>query len=92
MSDPVVSFLIRFLQIFSELLVWALFVYVIMSWVSPRKTPFRAYLERIVLPILQPFRWARIGMMDFSVIVAFLVIQYGTGILIGLLLGMKGGV
>lgn len=89
MAETLISFIVRFIQIFTEMLTWALFVYVLMSWFSRKRTPFSAWLEKIVKPIIKPFRWARVGMLDFSLIVAFLIIQYGAGILIGILIQLQ---
>jgi uncharacterized protein YggT (Ycf19 family) len=47
-----------------------------MSWISRKKTPFNVWLQKLVVPIVRPFRFARIGMLDFSPIVALLVIDF----------------
>ena len=77
-----VNFVILFIQIFAELLSWSLFIYVLLSWFSQGRTQFGVWLDSIVRPMLRPFRWARIGVFDLSIIVVFLLLQYGARFLI----------
>jgi uncharacterized protein YggT (Ycf19 family) len=78
MKEQLLEFLILFITIFSRFLYWAIFVYILMSWVSRKKTPFSKWLQKLVVPLLKPFRFARIGMLDFSPVVALLAIEFGT--------------
>ena len=71
-----ISFTSYFITIFIKLLYWAIFIWVLMSWFSAGKTPLGELLESIVLPILKPFKWARIGMFDLSPILALLVLGF----------------
>ena len=77
MIDIFLAFVIKFLQIVIQLLQYALFFHIILSWFAQGRSKFGGYLEQIVQPMLAPFRWARIGMFDLSVIVAFLIIDHG---------------
>jgi YggT family protein len=70
------TFLILFTKVLFELLWWAIFIYVIMSWVGGQNSNFGQTLRQIVQPILKPFRMARIGMLDFSPIVALLALGF----------------
>lgn len=47
-----------------------------MSWFATGRTAFGDLLDQIVQPILAPFRWARIGMIDLSPIVALILISF----------------
>ncbi len=75
MQEQLLRFVILFISIFSQILYWAIFVYILMSWISRRKTSFTKWLQQIVTPLLKPFRWARIGMIDFSPMAALIAIQ-----------------
>ncbi len=70
---------ILFISLFSQLLYWAIFIYILLSWISRRKTPFSVFLHQVVTPLLRPFRWARLGMIDFSPLVALIAIQLLSG-------------
>ncbi len=83
--DPIVSqiafFVINFLTIFFNLMFYSIFVWVICSWLvlfnlmSPGGR-FFGFLTQMVQPILAPFRWARLGPVDLSPIVAILVLDF----------------
>ena len=81
-----VPFLLKFLSIFFQLLYWAIFIKILMSWVAVGRTPFGMMIEQIVNPILRPFRWARIGMIDFSPLVALILIGFLSDFLRGYLI------
>jgi len=78
----IIQFLITFLSILTNLLFWAIFINVMLSWFAQGRTGLGVMLDQIVRPILKPFRWARIGSMDFSPIVALIVIDVARGFLI----------
>ncbi|PLT34286.1 YggT family protein [Bacillus sp. V5-8f] len=63
---------------------YALIVYILMSWFpSARETSIGRFLARICEPYLEPFRRfiPSIAMIDFSPIVALLVLQFaGNGL------------
>lgn len=85
MTDQFIQFTILFIYSFINIFYVVMFLYIILSWVLTRPTPFWALLTAIVRPMLKPFRWARIGMMDFSPLVALLAIDFGGNILIQVL-------
>lgn len=62
------------IQIYS----WVIIVYILMSWVpNVRNTTFGMFLATLAEPYLEPFRRIipPIGMIDFSPIVALLVLR-----------------
>jgi uncharacterized protein YggT (Ycf19 family) len=75
MREQLLHLLILFIDYFSQILYWAIFAHILMSWISRRKTPFTVWLNQIVSPLLIPFKWARIGMLDFSPMAALISIQ-----------------
>jgi len=72
-----IELLAQILIIISQTLTLILFVYVILSWVLPPFHPARQTLNRIVDPLLQPIRnlLPQTGMIDFSPIVLFILLQ-----------------
>lgn len=60
---------------------WLIIVWVVASWLilfgimSPSSSLWRA-LTNSVDPLVRPFRWARIGMIDLSPIVAILALGF----------------
>lgn len=78
MKQLVVEYAIYFVRVLTDILSWAILISIVLSWVGGRRrSPFRVWVDSVVRPILKPFRWARIGMMDFSPIAAILVIDFG---------------
>ena len=79
--QQVAFFLINFLTIFFNLMFYAIFFWVIASWLvmfgilSPSGKIFST-LTQMVHPIINPFRWARLGPVDLSPIVAILVLSF----------------
>ena len=61
---------------FLSILWWVVLIRVIISWIphNPRQPVFR-YLYTVTDPLLKPFRFARIGMIDFSPLLLLIVIQ-----------------
>jgi len=61
-------FALNFALILSTLLFYAIFGWVIANWLimfgilSPMNRAFQ-FLTQLVMPLLKPFRWARIGMI-----------------------------
>lgn len=76
MSEFLLRFVIKFVDILSQLLYWAILISVLLSWFARGRTPLGAWLDQIVRPLYKPFRWARIGMIDFSPILALLAIEF----------------
>ncbi|MCL1919326.1 MAG: YggT family protein [Peptococcaceae bacterium] len=59
-----------------QAIVWIVIARVILSWIphNPENSIIRA-LYSITEPLLKPFRFARIGMMDLSPILLFVMIM-----------------
>lgn len=83
------GFIIQFVNIFADLLIAAIFVRVIMSWIRPTGNRGRlfSFIFEITEPILSFFRRIipRLGMLDISPIIAFLIIDFVRALLISLL-------
>jgi len=58
------------------LLYCAILIHVILSWFAASKSAFGEMVSQIVQPILAPFRWARIGMLDLSPFIALLSLDF----------------
>jgi YggT family protein len=57
---------------------FAIFIYVILSWVAPGTyNPVTAFITMIVQPVLQPFRRLipPIGMLDLSALIALIALH-----------------
>ncbi len=82
------GFIIQFVNIFADLLIAAIFIRVIMSWIRPtgNRGKFFAFVFEITEPLLSFFRKIvpRLGMFDISPIMAFLVIDFVRAIIISL--------
>ncbi|MBA4537594.1 YggT family protein [Bacillus aquiflavi] len=60
---------------------WALIIYILMSWFpNARESSIGQFLARICEPYLEPFRKIipPFGMIDFSPIVAIIVLRFAT--------------
>ena len=83
------SYLALFVDIFAEILILAILVRVILSWIRPMgsKGSFSSFLFEITEPVLSVFRRfiPRLGMLDISPIIALLVIQFARAFIISLL-------
>ena len=58
---------------------YALIAWVILSWVTlifNKHFAFNNILNDIINPLLKPFKWARIGMIDLSLIVLIYAISF----------------
>ncbi len=82
----IIRFLISFVGIFFQLLFWAVFVSVLLSWFAHGRTQLGVWLEQIVRPLLLPFRWARIGMIDFSPVLALIALDFLRSVVMDLLM------
>ena len=72
------SFLFDFIRILCEVLTFAIIFRAILSWFSPRPTNMLAViLYRVTEPVLAPLRRVipRVGMLDFSPLVAIILLQ-----------------
>ncbi len=86
MKSQLINFAILFVSIFLKLCYWAIFAHVLMSWLASGKTAFGKILDDVVRPILAPFRWVRIGMIDLSPIAALLTLDYAGDFLVKFLM------
>ncbi len=82
MMTFLVPLAIHFLQILMKILYYVILVQVLLSWFPAARRRYGAILEPIVEPILRPFRWARIGMLDLSPILALIALDYGARLLL----------
>ena len=85
MIQILLVFLYKIIEIVAMLLSYALIIHVILSWFAQGRSTFGMYLEQIVQPLIRPFKWARIGMFDLSIIVVFLILDYGVYWILGIL-------
>lgn len=83
-----VQFLITFVAVFAKLLFWALFIHVLMSWFASGKSAFGEIVDGIVQPLLKPLRWARVGMIDLSPLLALMILSYTEQMAQGYLLSL----
>lgn len=79
------QYLILFVQILFQILYWMIFVYIILSWVTRPGNKLMIFLRQTLTPIFRPFRWARIGIMDLSPLVALFAMDFGRMILVNIL-------
>jgi len=73
-----VAFLFSFIRILCQVLTIAIFLRAILSWFSPTPTNILAViLYRVTEPILAPLRRIipRVGMLDFTPLVAIIILQ-----------------
>jgi YggT family protein len=84
------GFLALFVDVLAELIILAILIRVILSWIKPMgsKSKFFMFLFEITEPVLSTFRRfiPRIGMIDISPIIALFVIQFIRVLIIDLLL------
>ncbi|MGD0114677.1 MAG: YggT family protein [Dehalococcoidia bacterium] len=68
---------VKFVQVFTDIMIAAIFIRAIMSWVTndPRN-PLISALDQITEPILGPLRriMPRMGMFDFTPMVAIFIL------------------
>lgn len=87
------EFLIQFIKIFFNLLIYAILGRILLSWFSPRhatQSGFPRFLHEVTEPVLRIARrlLPPIGMMDFSPILALLGLQIIRDLLIKWLIGL----
>lgn len=75
MTEELAKFGIIFLRVLFNLIYASIFAYILLSWFMKRSNPIMRTLTQVVTPILAPFRWARLGMLDFSPIVALFMVD-----------------
>jgi len=72
----IIQFLISFISILLQLLFWAVFISVVLSWFSEKKSQLGLMLDQIVNPLLKPFRWAHLGPFDFSPVLLLILLSF----------------
>lgn len=83
-------YIAQFVNIFGDILIFAIFIRVILSWIRPMgsRGTFQNFLFEVTEPILSIFRRIipRIGMIDITPIAAFLSIEIIRSLIINLLI------
>lgn len=84
------QYLALFVDIFGEIIIFAILIRVIMSWVKPMgsRGPLGNFVFEITEPLLSFFRKVvpRLGMLDISPIVALFAIEIARSFIISLLI------
>jgi len=72
-----VAILFNFIRLLCEVLTFAIFIRVILSWFVTRPNTLTIILDKITEPILAPLRRIipRAGMFDFTPLVAIILLQ-----------------
>jgi len=72
-----VEFFFNFIRLLCEVLTFAIFIRVILSWFVTRPNTLTIILDKITDPILAPLRRIipRAGMFDFTPLIAIVVLQ-----------------
>lgn len=83
-----VYILIQSISIFSQVLVVIVVIHVVLSYFMDPYHPIRAFVDRLVEPLLSPIRRVvpLIGMFDFSPLILIILVQLIAGLLEKLLL------
>jgi YggT family protein len=79
------------LNIFSQVLVFLVLAHVILSYFMNPYHPIRAFVDRLVEPLLAPIRRVvpLIGMLDFSPVILIILVQLITNFLYNLLVTLR---
>ncbi len=86
MTEWIFGFVVRFVNLFANLISWAILIHIILSWFSAKRTPIGAALEGIVRPLYKPFAWANYGGFSFAPIVVLLLVD---GVRFGIIWGLQ---
>jgi YggT family protein len=83
------SVLAQAISIFSQVLTFIVLAHVILSYFMDPYHPVRAFVDRLVEPLLAPIRRVvpLVGMMDFSPVILIILVQFISGILVNILIG-----
>ncbi len=86
-----IDLLITLVQVLGSVLFILVIVSVVLSYFMSPYHPVRAYLDRIVEPLLSPIRRVvpPVGMIDFSPLVLIILIQVIQTLLISLLAALR---
>lgn len=86
-SSMLGEFLFRFIEIFFDLLVFAIIARVLFSWMPSGGGKLRSIIYDVTEPVLGPFRniVPRLGVIDISPIIAIIVLDIVKTIILQLL-------
>ena len=78
------------ISIFSQVLTLIVLAHVILSYFMDPYHPVRAFIDRLVEPLLAPIRRVvpLLGMMDFSPVILIILVQFLSSFLVRILLGL----
>jgi YggT family protein len=78
------------ISIFSQVLTLIVLAHVILSYFMDPYHPVRAFIDRMVEPLLAPIRRVvpLLGMMDFSPVILIILVQFLSSFLVKILLGL----
>ena len=82
--------LAQLIGLISNALTFLVFIWAILSWIVPPYNPWRQALDRIMEPMLRPFRRLipSTGGIDFTPMIFIIVVWLGARILTSLLLSL----
>ena len=77
------------ISIFSQVITFIVLAHVILSYFMDPYHPVRAFIDRLVEPLLAPIRRVvpLVGMMDFSPVILIILVQFISSILVKILIG-----
>ena len=83
--------LARTIQVFAQVLVLLILAHVILSYFMNPYHPVRAFVDRLVEPLLAPIRRVvpLVGMFDFSAVILIILVQLISGFLVNFLLSLR---
>jgi YggT family protein len=86
-----VVILAQTINIFSQVLTLIIFADIIVSYVMDPYHPVRAFLDRLVEPLLSPIRRVvpPAGMFDFSPVILLILVQLIARFVVNFLLGLR---
>jgi YggT family protein len=84
------NYLIEMINLFTNLIVWLVIVYVILGYFVNPYHPVMEFLRRLVSPMLEPIRrmMPQTGMLDFSPLVLLILVQLIRMLLISLIVAV----
>lgn len=85
------SILASAVSVFSQVLTFIVLAHVILSYFMDPYNPIRAFIDRLVEPLLAPIHRVvpQVGMMDFSPVILIILVQLISGFLVNLLLSLR---
>ena len=83
--------LARTIQVFAQVLVLLILAHIILSYFMNPYHPVRAFIDRLVEPLLAPIRRVvpLVGMFDFSAVILIILVQLISGFLVNFLLRLR---